>query len=303
VPDAGPRIETPRQSRVARAAGSKYNQPVAGPGIQSGPGSHPAQPQEPLVLSLAQPPPLIGMPIGSTYGPEPGATRAYSLSSSYPAALAAAGAAPVAIPPDLPEAALRSIFERLDGLCLIGGGDVDPAHFREQPHQELGQIDAARDRAELTLVRWALADDLPVLGICRGVQLLNVAAGGSLYQDIPSQLPDAARHNFHGTGTARKRPTHRVRLDGDSLLAKGLGATQWMTNSFHHQAVKETGDGFRVIGRSDDGVVEAIERPSRRFAVGVQWHPEDMIGADALACRLFDIFVDATRFTHHGSSM
>ena len=254
-------------------------------------------------MSLAHHPPLIGMPVGSSHSPEPGAPRAYSLSGSYPAALAAAGAAPVAIPPDLPEAALRSIFERLDGLCLIGGGDVDPAHYREPPHRELGQVDAARDRAELALARWALAKDLPVLGICRGVQLLNVAAGGSLYQDIPSQLPDAARHNFDWTGTTSLDPTHRVQLDGDSLLAKGLGRTQWITNSFHHQAVKEPGDGFRVTGRSDDGVVEAIERPSGRFAIGVQWHPEEMVGTDALARRLFDIFVEATRFTHHGSSM
>ncbi len=239
--------------------------------------------------------PLIGIPSASLEpSPAPGA-RYFQFNGNYPAALAASGALPLIIPLGMPEDALRAVFERLDGLCLPGGGDVDPAHFAEEPHPALGAIDALRDAAELTLARWALAADLPVLGICRGVQLLNVAAGGSLYQDLAAQLSAAGRHNFKLAETPWERPMHRVRLAAGSRLAGVFDADELMTNSFHHQAVKQPGGGFLVVARADDGVIEGIEDPARRFALGVQWHPEGMFATDLRSRRLFAAFVAAAR--------
>ncbi len=237
--------------------------------------------------------PLIGMPAATLRDAQGNPLPAYRTSRSYPAALASAGAAPVAIPLDLPEDTLCAIFERLDGLCLTGGVDVDPAFYREARHPALGHVDAARDEIELTLTRWALAADLPVFGICRGIQLLNVAAGGSLYQDIGALVAGAGRHDF--SSEPRERPTHRVQLAADSRLAALFGVPELMTNSFHHQAVKSPAAAFIPVAWADDGVIEGIEHPAKRFAIGVQWHPEEMVGTDPLARRLFQAFVAACR--------
>ncbi len=245
---------------------------------------------------MAQPyRPLIGIPAATYSDQEYVATPTYRFNGNYPAALAACGALPVIIPLKLPEGALRAVFERLDGLCLAGGVDVDPAHYAETPHPALGQVDAARDATELTLARWALAADLPTLGICRGIQLLNVAAGGSLYQDVPAQLPQASRHDYKLADTSWESYTHRVRIAAGSRLAGILGATEIMTNSFHHQALKRVADGFVVTAHADDGTVEGVEHPGRAFALAVQWHPEGMFRSDAHAQRIFEAFVCATR--------
>lgn len=241
--------------------------------------------------------PLIGIPAASLDpAPNPGALY-YQFSGNYPAALAASGALPVVIPLGLPEDALRELFEYLDGLMLAGGVDIAPEEYGEAPHPDLGKVDAARDRTELTIARWALAADLPVFGICRGIQTLNVAAGGSLYQDIPAQLPVAAKHNYRPSESPWEQPVHRVRVASGSRLAHILGATEVGANSFHHQAVKQTAPGFVSVAAAEDGVVEGIENPGRRFALGVQWHPEGMFRTDPLARQLFAAFVDATRGT------
>lgn len=237
--------------------------------------------------------PLIGIPAASYTDQEYVATPTNRFNGNYPAALAACGALPLVIPLHLPDAILRQIFLRLDGLCLPGGVDVDPTHYGEPWHPHLGQVDAARDDTELKLARWALEADLPVLGICRGIQLLNVAAGGSLYQHIPAQLPQAGRHNYRLAEVAWDQPTHRVQVAGDSLLARVLGATEVMTNSYHHQAVKQVADGFQPVAWADDGLIEGIEHPGRRFALAVQWHPEGMFHNDPFARRLFEAFVAA----------
>lgn len=239
--------------------------------------------------------PLIGIPAATYTDQEYVATPTYRFNGNYPAALAACGALPVVIPLKLPEEALRAIFERLDGLCLAGGVDVDPAHYGEARHPALGQVDAARDATELTLARWALATDLPTLGICRGIQLLNVAAGGSLYQDVPAQLPQASRHDYRLAETSWESYTHRVHITAGSRLAGILDAAEIMTNSFHHQALKRIADGFVAAARAEDGVIEGIEHPGRAFALAVQWHPEGMFRSDAYAQRIFEAFVHATR--------
>ncbi len=239
--------------------------------------------------------PLIGIPAATYSDQEYVATPTYRFNGNYPAALAACGALPMIIPLHLPEDALRAIFERLDGLCLAGGVDVDPTHYSEAPHPALGQVDAARDATELTLARWALAADLPTLGICRGIQLFNVAAGGSLYQDVPAQLPQALRHDYKLAETPWESYTHRVQITGGSQLAVILGATEIVTNSFHHQALKRVADGFVVTAQADDGMIEGIEHPARTFALAVQWHPEGMFRSDMYAQRIFEAFVNAAR--------
>ena len=239
--------------------------------------------------------PLIGIPAASLEPSPAPPARYFQFNGNYPASLAASGALPVVIPLGLPEEALADIFAQLDGLCLSGGVDVAPAEYGEEPHPALGKVDAPRDRTELTLARWALAADLPILGICRGIQMLNVAAGGNLYQDLTAQLPGSLLHNYKVAETPWERPTHGVRLAAGSRLAGVLDAGGLMVNSFHHQAVKRPADGFDAVAWAEDGVVEAIEAPGRRFALGVQWHPEGMFQTDPLASKLFAAFVEAVR--------
>ena len=238
--------------------------------------------------------PLIGIPAASLDpAPNPGALY-FQFSGNYPAALVASGALPVVIPLDLPEDALRELFERLDGLMLSGGVDIAPAEYGEEPHPDLGRVDVARDQTEMLLTRWALAADLPVFGICRGIQTINVAAGGSLYQDIPAQIPAARKHSYRPSESPWEQPTHRVRVTAGSRLAGVLRTEDVAVNSFHHQAVKQPAPGFVPVAAADDGIIEGIEDPTRRFAIGVQWHPEGMFRTDPLARQLFAAFVAAT---------
>ncbi|MCX7669097.1 MAG: gamma-glutamyl-gamma-aminobutyrate hydrolase family protein [Anaerolineae bacterium] len=237
--------------------------------------------------------PLIGIPAATLEPPpNPGALY-FQFSGNYPAALAACGAVPVIIPLGLPDDILRDLFERLDGLLLAGGVDVAPAAYGEEPHPALGRVDPARDDVELKLARWALAADLPILGICRGIQSLNVAAGGTLYQDLAAQYPGAIQHAYRLTESPWERPTHRVTVTAGRLGAI-LGVSELAVNSFHHQAVKDPAPGFAIVARAEDGVIEGIERPAARFVIGVQWHPEGMFRTDPLARRLFAAFVEAT---------
>ena len=239
--------------------------------------------------------PLIGIPAAVLERPSAPGAAYFQFNGNYPAALAASGALPVIIPLGLPEEALADLFARLDGLCLAGGVDVDPAHFGEARHPALGKVDAPRDVTELTLARWALTADLPIFGICRGIQLLNVAAGGSLYQDLAAQMPAARQHDYSPADSPWEQPVHAVRCAEGSRLAALLGTGEVMTNSFHHQAVKEVAGAFVPVAWASDGVVEGIEAPGHRFALGVQWHPEGMFLTDPLARELFAAFVEASR--------
>jgi putative glutamine amidotransferase len=239
--------------------------------------------------------PVIGIPAAVLERRSAPGAAYFQFNGHYPAALTSSGALPVVIPLGLPEDALAELVARLDGLCLAGGVDVDPAHFGETRHSALGPVDAQRDATELTLARWALAADLPIFGICRGIQLLNVAAGGTLYQDLAAQIPAAQRHNFDLVDSPWERPVHAVRVAADSRLAALVDTGEVMTNSFHHQAVKEVAVGFVPTAWTADGVVEAIEAPGQRFALGVQWHPEGMFATDPLAQELFMVFVEACR--------
>lgn len=238
--------------------------------------------------------PLIGIPSGSVASSAPG-TRTYRFNGNYTNSVAAAGGLPVAIPLDLPEDALQALFIRLDGLLLAGGDDVDPVCYGEAPHPALGAVDPARDETELRVARWALAAHLPTFAVCRGIQVLNVAAGGSLYQDIPAQLPAALRHDYSPAISGWDRPTHDVSVEAGSRLAAVMATAAVATNSFHHQSVKSVAAGFVPVAWAPDGVIEAIEAPDQPFAVGVQWHPEAMTRIDEAARRLFRAFVEAAR--------
>ncbi|MGE0455019.1 MAG: gamma-glutamyl-gamma-aminobutyrate hydrolase family protein [Vicinamibacteria bacterium] len=185
----------------------------------------------------------------------------------------------------------KELLKRLDALVLTGGDDVDPALYGEQPHASVRGLAHERDAFELALVREALERDLPLLAICRGHQVLNVAAGGTLIQDIPSQVAGALAHDPEGERWAL---AHSVRIEPGTRLRRILGQDEVQVNSFHHQAVKEIGRGLVVSARSpEDGVVEGIELPDRRFALGVQWHPESFWGRPEGFRPLFRALIEA----------
>ena len=233
--------------------------------------------------------PLIGIPCQSDESKRVVRVPRFSANQSYVRCVEAAGGLPLLIPLVKSEDVVRAIYARLDGLLLTGGADVDPACYGEAPHPKLGEVDGPRDRVELALTRWALTNGLPVLAICRGIQVLNVAAGGTLYQDITAQVDGAIEHTYY-PNHPRDLIAHPVIIEPGSRLAAILGSTTLGVNSTHHQAVKDVAPSFTVTARASDGLVEAIEGLDHPFALGVQWHPEELI-QDARMQRLFEIFV------------
>jgi len=236
--------------------------------------------------------PLIGIP--GRCDQSSSGSPVFAQNRTYVEAIATAGGAPLLIPPNLDEGALRAIYERLDGLLLAGGEDVHPRRYGEAIHEKCGQSDEARDAVELTLTRWSLAEGLLVLGICRGIQVLNVAAGGTLYQDIASQVPGSLKHDCW-PDYPRNYLAHQVTVSGDSKLAAILGQGRVAVNSTHHQAVKDLAPRFRVVARASDGLIEAIEGHDHPFAVAVQWHPEELVDDAPPMRRLFEEFISAAR--------
>jgi putative glutamine amidotransferase len=179
-----------------------------------------------------------------------------------------------------PSMNVQDALAGLDGLLLTGGEDVSPATYGESPHPKLGAVDPQRDAFELALIGAARVKDLPIFGICRGIQILNIAFGGSLVQDVPSEVPGALEHSLPVPQHESYALAHEVWLEADSLLARLMrerlsDADSCEVNSRHHQAVKRVADGFRVSATAPDGVIEAIEDPAARFCLGVQWHPEN----------------------------
>jgi len=225
------------------------------------------------------------------YGPL--AQFTFNLNESYIRAVQAAGGLPVIIPPVLKEDELHELFRRLDGLLLSGGGDIDPALFDQARHPSTRGVSEERDCAELALVRWALAEDKPLLAICRGIQVMNVATGGTLVQDISAQIPDATAHSF-SDDTPRDHIAHTVTVEADTRLAHILGKTTVATNSWHHQSCQAPGQGIVYTAWAPDGVVEGVEAPDHRFAIGVQWHPEEMFHERTDMLTLFRALVEAS---------
>jgi putative glutamine amidotransferase len=213
---------------------------------------------------------------------------------TYVRAVELGGGAPVVIPPHLEEAKTRAIFEHLDGLILSGGGDVLPALYGEEDSGLLWFVDEQRDRAELALARWALSEKLPLLAICRGHQVLNVAAGGTLVQDIPTQVPSAFTHSTIAD-CPMATVAHTVEVAADSRLAALVGAGELGVNSAHHQAVKAVGTGLAITARAPDGIIEGLESPAHPFCLGVQWHPEALVESHPVMRRLFEGLAESAR--------
>jgi putative glutamine amidotransferase len=242
--------------------------------------------------------PLIGIPtqtLQAIDGIPEGLPHSWVMNSRYYLAAAEAGAVPVMIPLfDEDFDTLHAAYQRLDGLLLAGGVDLDPAGFGEERHPRLGRTDRARDVVELALAKWAIADRKPVLGLCRGHQVLNVALGGTLWQDIEAQVPEAIKHDYFPTaGYARDFLAHEVAVEPGSRLHAAFQAPSVSVNSMHHQAVKHLAPALQASAHSSDGLVEAVESGSEHFLVGVQWHPEVFEQSDAGTRRLFAAFVAA----------
>jgi putative glutamine amidotransferase len=230
--------------------------------------------------------PLIG--IGSDVVHHEGERDQAFVYTTYVDALRRAGAIPVLIPPQPENAA--EVLDDLDGLVLAGGYDCDPAAYGEAPHGSLEPMDPRRQENDLALARAARQRGIPTLGICLGLQVMNVAAGGTLIQDIQSEIDTEIDHASEPTDRHR----HMVTVDGGTRLGRILGARELNVNSSHHQAIKNVGQGLRVTAHAPDGIVEGLEDPRHPFYVGVQWHPEDMNG-ETSASKLFGAFLEAAR--------
>ncbi|KKM09608.1 hypothetical protein SY88_18330 [Clostridiales bacterium PH28_bin88] len=210
------------------------------------------------------------------------------LPTGFIEAVTFAGGTPVLLSPQAANAA--EYLPLLDGLLLSGGADVTPSLYGQAPHTKTTGCIPERDGFEVELARAVLAKDIPVLGICRGAQVLNVALGGTLIQDIPECVPGAISHLQDALD---HEPSHDVSLVASGLLAEVLASAEIPVNSFHHQAVDKPGEGLRVVARSRDGVIEAVEGTRWRWVVGVQWHPEYMFLSNEKQARLFKAFIAA----------
>jgi putative glutamine amidotransferase len=220
--------------------------------------------------------PVIGVPANVLVekgGSFPGTERAY-VNQDYLDALGAAGALPIVLPMAFEPEAIQAQLALLDGLLFSGGVDLDPLTYGEEPARGLGEVFPDLDRHQLALARTALGLGLPMLGICRGIQLLNVAFGGTLHQDLDSLPAPVLRHGQLGW---RHAASHTVDLAEGSRLRSMFGQASIGTNSFHHQAIKDPAPGFRVSARTRDGVIEAVEAADGAFVMAVQWHPESMV--------------------------
>ena len=214
------------------------------------------------------------------------------IGTSYVVAIEHAGGTPILLPMAQNESCIADFIEIIDGLLLSGGVDVDPLFYGEEPRPGLGRIDVAKDRVETSLIAKAIEIGLPILGICRGIQMLNVAAGGTLYQDISTSCDGALKHRQEAPGSYA---THAIEIQEGSRLLEILGHPTIRVNSFHHQAVREPAPGFMISAVSRDGIVEGVEKTRGSFAIGVQFHPERMWQNTPPIADLFVAFVSAAQ--------
>lgn len=236
--------------------------------------------------------PLVAITMGISPGDAARPERA-TLNAAYIRAVERAGAVPALLAPEMSEAGVKGLMAHVAGLVLTGGGDIDPARHGETPHPKTVGVSAARDEMEETAIFWALERDLPVLAICRGLQMLNVALGGSLHQHLPDVLGEEVKHAQTEHGASRDKATHGVRIESGSCLAALLGTEEAQVNSMHHQGLARMGSGLAATAWAGDGCIEGAEMRGRRFVVGVQWHPEEMFEASEQARRLFAGFAAA----------
>lgn len=236
--------------------------------------------------------PLIGI-IGNTFSLATGpflALERHYVNDDYVVAVEKAGGVPLVIPVTRELADIGRQIRVCDGLVFTGGHDVHPRFYGDQSRQGLGLVNSRADAFQLAAARFALDEDVPVLGICRGHQILNVACGGTLYQDLSHM---AGSYIKHVQNSARYEPAHKVSLAAGSLLHGLFGGELWV-NSYHHQLINRLGAGLVAAAAADDGAVEAIEAPQKKFVVGVQWHPEMMVTHSDEMLVLFRRLIDVS---------
>jgi putative glutamine amidotransferase len=213
-----------------------------------------------------------------------------ALMHAYISAINEAGGVPVMIPSGLPEDACQALLSRLDGLLMTGGGDIAIGRFDGTFHTRVTGVDPDRDAIEFGLLQAAAESGIPFLGICRGIQVVNVTLGGTLYTHIPDQFPGAIKHDYD-SGAQRQLLAHEVIVEKESHLAGILGEIRLKVNSLHHQGIKELAPVLRPTAYAPDGLVEAVELPDHPFGMAVQWHPE-WLTDQPVTRRLFRAFVD-----------
>lgn len=213
----------------------------------------------------------------------------HNLNNNYINAVLDAGGIPVIIPTIREDEDYDIYLDKLDGLIFSGGIDVSPLRYKESPLKEINRISSVRDGYELKLFKKAYERKLPILGICRGSQLMNVALGGKLYQDINQQLPEAFGHSPKNMKSSQV--FHSIKLKKDSSFYQIIGEEEIFVNSFHHQAVKELGQNLRAVAHAEDGIIEAIEARDDRFMIGVQFHPEGLQEEHPQLAKLFKAFI------------
>ena len=232
--------------------------------------------------------PVIG--ITTFEGTNPDGLPTSLLLQAYIHAIMQAGGVPVMIPSMLAEQGWDVLYERLDGILFSGGGDIAPEYYHGENHQRVAGIDPLRDTIEFNLLRAVVDDGKPFLGICRGIQTVNVGLGGTLYEHLGEQLRGEIDHTY--PSTMRTTLVHEVKIEESTRIAEVVGEPILKVNSLHHQGIRDVAPGLRVTGYAPDGLVEAVELPDHPFGLAVQWHPEWM--TDQLSTRkLFKAFVEA----------
>jgi putative glutamine amidotransferase len=235
--------------------------------------------------------PLIGIPSRALIRGETG-RPIYANNRAYVHAVESADGLPVLIPMIDDRNLLTALLSRLDGLLLPGGIDLHPSRYGEEVHPLTEEADHELDEFEITLASWAFQQDIPVLGVCRGMQLINIVLGGSLYQDIDDQYPDSIGHTHRNL--PRTHLAHHINIEPDSRMETILGTREVKVNSLHHQAVNDPGKGVRITGRAPDGIPELLEVIGYRFVMAAQSHPEEIYSIEPAFARLFSAFVQAS---------
>ncbi len=243
-----------------------------------------------LISGMKSKPPLIGITTAliEISTPAQRETRVFCLRSDYVEAVRRSGGLPILLPPGEPEES-ASILERVDGLVFSGGGDIDPSVYNGEPHPTIYNVDAKRDRFELALSQLALGADIPILGICRGLEVMVVATGGSLVSHLPDEFGESVIHRAEQSCPSE----HPVQIAPGSRLATMIGTTETTIVSWHHQATRTVPLGWRIAAQATDGVIEALEHKRHPWAIAVQWHPE--LSLDDPQQQIFRSFVAAAQ--------